>query len=202
MRGTLLLTGRHLRSEEFYEVALDRRPVGLHARARSVMKRSRGIVEWMLEQKEVVYGVNTGVGALSTQRIEPEKGRQLQLNLVRSHACGVGEPLDAAETRGLLLLRANVLAQGYSGVRPIVAELLCEFLNHGVHPVVPSHGSVGASGDLAPLAHVALALVGEGKVALEPREGANAKRMPTRRAIESLRLKPLVLEPKEGLSLV
>ena len=202
MRGTLLLTGRDLRREEFYEVVLDRRPVGLHARARSVMKRSRGIVEWMLEQKEIVYGVNTGVGALSTQRIEPEKGRQLQLNLVRSHACGVGEPLDAAETRGLLLLRANVLAQGYSGVRPIVAELLCEFLNHGVHPVVPSHGSVGASGDLAPLAHVALALVGEGKVALEPREGANAKRIPTRRAIESLRLKPLVLEPKEGLSLV
>src|SRR5439155_22209273 len=86
--------------------------------------------------------------------------------------------------------------------RPMVAELLCEFLKHGVHPVVPSHGSVGASGDLAPLAHVALALVGEGKVALEPREGANAKRIPTRRAIESLRLKPLVLEPKEGLSLV
>ena len=116
--------------------------------------------------------------------------------MVRSHACGVGEPLDARETRGLLLLRANTLAIGLSGVRPVVAELLCGFLNHGVHPVVPARGSVGASGDLAPLAHVALALVGEGDVLYQDRR---------RRALSAMQeagLKPLALEAKEGLSLV
>jgi histidine ammonia-lyase len=149
-----------------------------------------------------VYGVNTGVGALSTEGIEPEKGRELQLNLVRSHACGVGEPLDIYGTRGLLLLRANVLAQGYSGVRPLVAELLCELLNRGVHPMVPSRGSVGASGDLAPLAHVALALVGEGEAMVQSPGGSDARRMPAGKAIDSVGLMPLTLEPKEGLSLV
>jgi histidine ammonia-lyase len=202
MRSTLLLTGCDLKREDFYEVVLQRRQVGLHTRARRAMTRSRSIVEQMVEHKDVVYGVNTGVGALSTERIEPEKVRQLQLNLVRSHACGVGDPLKAEETRGLLLLRANVLAQGYSGVRPDLAELLCEFLNGGIHPVVPSRGSVGASGDLAPLAHVALALVGEGEAVVQSPNGANAKRMPARKAIESVGLKPLTLEAKEGLSLV
>jgi len=115
---------------------------------------------------------------------------------VRSHACGVGEPLDARETRGLLLLRANTLAIGLSGVRPLVAELLCGFLNHGVLPVVPARGSVGASGDLAPLAHVALALVGEGEVLYQGR------RQPARSALKAAGLKPLALEAKEGLSLV
>lgn len=203
MTRVVLLTGRDLKREDFYDVVLHRRPVGLHASARAAMKRSRGLVESMIAEKEVVYGVNTGVGSLSTERIEPEKARQLQLNLVRSHACGVGEPLGTAETRGLLLLRANVLARGLSGVRPAVAELLCEFLNRGIHPVVPSRGSVGASGDLAPLAHVALALVGEGEVVVQAdRMGPEEQRMSGRRAAESVGLKPLVLEPKEGLSLV
>jgi histidine ammonia-lyase len=129
-------------------------------------------------------------------RIEPAQARELQLNVVRSHACGVGEPLDARETRGLLLLRANTLAIGLSGVRPVVAELLCAFLNHGVHPVVPARGSVGASGDLAPLAHVALALVGEGDVLYQDRH------QPALAAMQAAGLKPLALEAKEGLSLV
>ncbi len=159
------------------------------------MERSRAVVEKMIAEKQIVYGVTTGVGSLSTERIEPDKARELQLNLVRSHACGVGEPLDEAETRGLLLLRANGLALGFSGVRPVVAELLCEFLNHNLLPVVPARGSVGASGDLAPLAHVALALVGEGEVLFRGRWKQAA-------ALKSLRLRPLVLEAKEGLSLV
>jgi histidine ammonia-lyase len=120
----------------------------------------------------------------------------LQLNVVRSHACGVGEPLSPAETRGLLLLRANTLARGLSGVRPLVAETLCALLNHGVHPIVPRRGSVGASGDLAPLAHVALTLVGEGEVVYKHRRIRSAF------ALKSARIKPLSLEAKEGLSLV
>ncbi len=196
MPRILLLTGRNLGREDFYEVVLGNRRVGLHSRARLAMARSRALVEKMIAEKKVVYGVTTGVGSLSTERIEPDKVRELQLNVVRSHACGVGEPLDRAETRGLLLLRANGLAQGLSGVRPAVAELLCEFLNRAVHPVVPARGSVGASGDLAPLAHLALALVGEGEVILD------GKRLRTLTALKRLGLRPLVLEAKEGISLV
>ncbi len=196
MPRTLLLTGHNLRREDFYDVVLENRPVGLHSRARRAMAQSRAVVEKMIAEKKVVYGVTTGVGSLSTERIEPDKVRELQLNVVRSHACGVGEPLDTAETRGLLLLRANGLAQGLSGVRPAVAELLCEFLNRAVHPVVPARGSVGASGDLAPLAHMALALVGEGEVILD------GKRRRAAAALKRLGLRPLVLEAKEGISLV
>jgi len=155
MSRDLQLTGHDLTRRDFYQVALENRLVNLSPRARHGMMQSRKLVEKVIEGKEAVYGVTTGVGSLSTQRIEPAQARELQLNVVRSHACGVGEPLDPAETRGLLLLRANALAIGLSGVRPAVADLLCGFLNHGVHPVVPARGSVGASGDLAPLAHVA-----------------------------------------------
>jgi len=133
------------------------------------MKKSRALIEKIIAEKQVVYGVTTGVGSLSTEHIDPSAARELQLNVVRSHSCGIGEPLSPGETRGLLLLRANTLARGLSGVRPLIAETLCAFLNHGVHPVVPRRGSVGASGDLAPLAHVALALVGEGDVVFRGR---------------------------------
>jgi len=190
------LTGHNVSRRDFYQVVLENRRVELSPRARYAMTQSRKLVEKMIQGKEVIYGVTTGVGSLSTQRIEAAEARQLQLNVVRSHACGVGEPLDARESRGLLLLRANTLAMGLSGVRPEVAELLCEFLNHGVHPVVPARGSVGASGDLAPLAHVALALVGEGEVHYQ---GRRRRALP---AIKEAGLKPLALEAKEGLSLV
>jgi histidine ammonia-lyase len=196
MARDLQLTGHDLTRVDFYQVVLENRRVGLSPRARQAMTQSRKLVDAMMGGKEAVYGVTTGVGSLSTERIEPAQARELQLNVVRSHACGVGEPLNARETRGLLLLRANTLAHGLSGVRPMVAELLCGFLNHGVHPVVPARGSVGASGDLAPLAHVALALVGEGDVVYQGR------RQPARSALKAAGLKPLTLDAKEGLSLV
>ncbi len=196
MPQPLLLTGTNLTRQDFYEVVLNHRQVKLAPRARRSMARSRALVERLIVEKRVVYGVTTGVGSLSTERIEPEKARQLQLNVVRSHACGVGEPLDEAATRGLLLLRAQGLARGLSGVRPVVADLLCGFLNRGVHPVVPARGSVGASGDLAPLAHVALALVGEGDVVYRGR------RMRAGAALRRARLRPLNFDAKEGLSLV
>jgi len=196
MARDLQLTGHDLTRRDFYQVVLESRRVRLSARAGHAMTLSRRLVEKIMRGKEAVYGVTTGVGSLSTERIEPAQVRQLQINVVRSHACGVGESLDRHETRGLLLLRANALAIGLSGVRPRVAELLCGFLNHGVHPVVPARGSVGASGDLAPLAHVALALVGEGDVLYQGR------RQPALSALKAAGLKPLALEAKEGLSLV
>ena len=196
----LLLTGHDLTLDDFYDVVLRRRPVALDTRAANAMLRSRRLVERMIASKQVVYGVTTGVGSLSTEHIEPGKARQLQLNVVRSHACGVGEPMSAEETRGLMLLRAAGLARGLSGVRPVVAKLLCDFLNRGVHPVVPARGSVGASGDLAPLAHVALALVGEGDVIVDRR--GRGRRTSARRAMRTLGLRPLILEAKEGISLV
>ena len=200
-KPTLLLTGRDLQAQDFYDVVLQKRRVALDPRARRGMQKSRGLVEKLIAEKRVVYGVTTGVGSLSTERIEPEQARALQLNVVRSHACGVGEPLSAEETRGLLLLRAHGLARGLSGVRPAVVQLLCDFLNRGVSPVVPARGSVGASGDLAPLAHVALALIGEGEVMVE-RNGRRGRPVRAARALERLGLRPLVLEAKEGISLV
>ncbi|HLY63703.1 MAG TPA: histidine ammonia-lyase [Terriglobia bacterium] len=202
MAQPILLTGSTLTRNGFYSVVFERRTVALHPRARMAMARTRALIEAMIQQKQVVYGVTTGVGSLSTERIDPAQARQLQLNIVRSHACGVGEPLDAAETRALLLLRANGLAAGLSGVRPAVVELLCRFLNHGIHPVVPSRGSVGASGDLAPLAHLARTLVGEGEVVYQPRPRQTARRIKASEAFKRTKLRPLELRAKEGLSLV
>ena len=198
MTSPILLTGRTLTREEFYSVVFDRRRAALHPRARRAMAKTRAMIENMIQQKQVVYGVTTGVGSLSTERIDPAQARQLQLNIVRSHACGVGEPLDAAETRALLLLRANGLAAGLSGVRPAVVDLLCQFLNHGIHPVVPSRGSVGASGDLAPLAHLAGALVGEGEVFYQPRPGGATQRLKASAALKRAKLRALELQAKEG----
>jgi histidine ammonia-lyase len=198
------LTGYKLTRAEFDDIVRGYRRAAIHPRARRAMKRSRALIEKLIADKAVVYGVTTGVGSLSTERIDPHQARELQLNIVRSHACGVGEPLGAAETRGVLLLRANALATGLSGVRPAVAELLCALLNHGIHPVVPERGSVGASGDLAPLAHVALALAGEGEVTVcrDAAHESRARRMPAKLALARAGLKPLRLEAKEGLALV
>ena len=196
MPRTILIDGQHLTRRDFYAVVAENHAVDLSPRARAAMRKSRAWVEKIIAEKQVVYGVTTGVGSLSTEHIDPAAARELQLNVIRSHSCGVGEPLGTAETRGLLLLRANTLARGLSGVRPLIAETLCAFLNHGVHPVVPRRGSVGASGDLAPLAHVALALVGEGEVLYRGRRQRAAA------AMKSTRIRPLTLEAKEGLSLV
>lgn len=160
------------------------------------MTASYDVIRRAAAGNEPVYGVTTGFGKLVDQRISPSDIRQLQLNLIRSHAAGVGEPLTREETRGVLLLRANVLARGHSGVRPLIADYLLSLLNRDVLPVIPSRGSVGASGDLAPLAHVALILIGEGEAFVGPR------RVSGRAALARVGLKPLHLEAKEGLSLV
>ncbi len=193
---TLLLDGRSLCVEDYLEVVYQRRPAGLAPDARANMLASRAVIERMLESGAAVYGVTTGFGQLSERRIHGAEIRELQVNLLRSHACGVGAPLDPAESRGMVLLRANVLAYGLSGVRPAVAELLCAMLNAGVQPVVPSQGSVGASGDLAPLAHLGLVLIGEGEAWYggECLSGAQA--------LERAGLRPLRLEAKEGIALL
>jgi histidine ammonia-lyase len=160
------------------------------------VRESRGLIERILAAGETVYGVNTGFGKLADVRIPGDRLAELQINLVRSHAGGVGNPLTEAEARAMLLLRANVLAKGFSGVRPELLELLAGLLNAGVHPVVPEKGSVGASGDLAPLAHLALVVVGEGEAFYRGERMAGAE------ALQRSGLKPLPLTAKEGLALL
>lgn len=160
------------------------------------VRKSRRLVEELARGKEPVYGVTTGFGALAEVRIDNEQLLQLQRNLVLSHAAGVGKPLGREETRAMMLLRAHTLALGYSGVRPDVVELLVGMLNRKVHPVIPEKGSVGASGDLAPLAHLALAMIGEGLVELDN------QRIPARDAMTQASLRPLELQAKEGLALI
>src|SRR5690349_1781805 len=150
---TLSIDGNSLSLAEVREVAKRRRQVGLAAGARKNVEKARALVESLLKSDRIAYAVNTGVGKLSDVRIRPDQIRELQINLVRSHSAGIGEPLGEQETRAMMLLRANSLSKGNSGVRPLVIESLCSMLNRGVHPVIPSQGSVGASGDLAPLAH-------------------------------------------------
>ncbi|WP_293173302.1 histidine ammonia-lyase [Oceanithermus sp.] len=164
--------------------------------ARERMLRSRAWVERALASGAVVYGVTTGFGKFARVRIAPSEVRELQRNLLLSHAIGVGEPFPDEVVRAMMLLRAASLARGYSGVRPVVVERLLLFLSEGVHPVVPSQGSVGASGDLAPLAHMALPLIGEGEVRM------GGERLSGAVALERLALEPLTLEAKEGLALV
>src|SRR5574340_698580 len=150
----VLLTGEALTVEEVCRVAAGGRVAGIATEAEDRMRRSRAVVERLAAGDAPVYAVNTGVGLLADVRVPPEQLEQLQRNVVRSHACGIGDPLAREEVRAMMLIRANVLAKGFSGIRPVVAERLCELLNRGVTPFVPSQGSVGASGDLAPLAHM------------------------------------------------
>ncbi|HET9401236.1 MAG TPA: histidine ammonia-lyase [Candidatus Acidoferrales bacterium] len=192
----ILLDGNFLTFEQVYEVALRGEIVGIAGQAGERMSASRAIVERLIASDATAYGVNTGFGELAEVRISREQIRQLQLNLVRSHACGVGAPLDEAETRAMMLLRANALAKGYSGVRPVVVETLCAMLNSRVHPVIPCQGSVGASGDLAPLAHLAHVAIGEGEAVYQGARVSGAE------AMKSAGIPPLELEAKEGLSLL
>jgi histidine ammonia-lyase len=189
----LPIDGAQLTLADLETVARQGRPVALAGDARGAVARARAVVDQAVARGAVVYGVNTGFGNFADVVIPPDKLRELQLNLVRSHAAGVGELLDEAETRALMLLRANVLAKGLSGVRPETLERLIELLNARIHPAIPSQGSVGASGDLAPLAHLALALVGEGRL----RDGG-----PAADALARAGLAPVTLEAKEGLALI
>ncbi len=190
------LDGSHLSFADVYQVSQEAEPVGIAPVAVTAMQRSRAIVERLAAGDAPVYAVNTGVGLLADVRVPPEELEQLQRNVVRSHACGVGRPLAREEVRAMMLIRANVLAKGFSGIRPLVAERLCDLLNNGVTPVVPSQGSVGASGDLAPLAHIALVLIGEGEAHFQ---GA---RYPGAEALRRAGIEPIVLASKEGISLV
>src|SRR5690349_1533400 len=168
-RSPLLITGKDLTPTDFYDVVFARRSVTLSPKAARAMQSARNVIRRVLTRRDPVYGVTTGFGKLADQRISHSDIAQLQLNLVRSHSAGVGDPLSSEETRGLLLLRANVLARGYSGVRPLVTDYLLTLLNRNILPIVPCRGSVGASGDLAPLAHLALVLIGEGEAFVKDR---------------------------------
>src|SRR5690242_5129118 len=192
----LHINGDDLTLDDLREVVYERRPVLLDPDARERVQAARAIVDEIVASNQVAYAVTTGVGKLSDVRIAPDQIRELQVNLLRSHAAGVGEPLSVTEVRAMMLLRANSLAKGYSGVRSEVIDALCEMLSRGVHPVVPSQGSVGASGDLAPLAHLALVLIGEGECFFD------GERIATKSALQKAKLKPLVLEAKEAISLI
>lgn len=192
----LELDGQQLTLEEVARVARGGERVTLAASARERMEASRRTVERIVAESRVVYGVNTGFGKLSDVNVPADELRELQLNLVRSHACGVGEPLSEEETRVMMLLRANVLAKGYSGARALVVETLLSMLERGVRPVIPEKGSVGASGDLAPLSHLALCSVGEGEAFYK------GERMAGGEALKRAGIEPLRLEAKEGLALL
>jgi histidine ammonia-lyase len=193
---SVILDGQPLTLAAIEAVSLAACPVAVAPSALSRMIESRDLIERILAAGETVYGVNTGFGKLSDVRIPPEKLAQLQFNLVRSHAGGVGQPLSEGESRAMLLLRANVLAKGFSGCRPALVDLLVAMLNAGVHPVVPEKGSVGASGDLAPLAHLALVAIGEGEASYK------GVRMPGGEAMRLAGIAPIVLAAKEGLALL
>src|SRR5438034_6983387 len=182
----LHINGNDLTLEAVREVARDSRPVLLAPDAREGVERARAVVDALVAGNHLSYAITTGVGKLSDVRIAGDQIRELQVNLVRSHAVGVGEPLSVAEARAMMLLRANSLSKGLSGVRDIVIDTLCEMLNRGVTPVIPSQGSVGASGDLAPLAHLALALIGEGECLDE-----NSARIPATDALRKAGIEPL-----------
>lgn len=190
------INGENLDIDSVWSVAQGQQPARLHGDCVDRLQKSRDYVEGFIEQGETVYGVNTGFGALSDVKISDSQLEELQRNLVRSHSVGVGEPFTPEETRAILLLRANALSRGHSGVRVQVIEKILEFINKDILPVVPCQGSVGASGDLAPLAHVALSLMGEGECFHK------GKRQKTSTVLRKLKVSPLKLQAKEGLSLM
>jgi histidine ammonia-lyase len=193
---TILIDGESLTRDALYRIVFEGEEVALAPAAREKMNTSRAVIERLVESNAAVYGVNTGFGKMASVRISREQIGTLQVNLVRSHACGVGIPLNEAETRAMLVLRANAIAKGFSGVRPVVAETLCAMLNKSVHPVIPGQGSVGASGDLAPLAHLAIVAIGEGEAIYE------GQRMGGGDAMKSAGIAPLALQAKEGLAML
>jgi histidine ammonia-lyase len=206
----VLLDGATLTLDALERIARDREPVGIAPEAAARVRASRAVVVDHLERATPVYGVNTGFGALADVAIPADQLAALQLNLLRSHAAGVGEPLSVPGVRALMTLRANVLAKGFSGIRIETLEALIALLNAGVHPRVPARGSVGASGDLAPLAHLALVLVGEGEVMEEERPRGSlstsrpepARSSTTPEVLSRAGLKPIALAPKEGIALI
>src|SRR6187551_2479778 len=220
------LDGNSLTLDQLVAIAHEHAPVAISAAARSRVLASRAVVDECADHETPTYGINTGFGSFADVKIPHDQLSQLQINLLRSHAAGVGEPLAVPVVRAAMALRANVLAKGYSGIRPGTLDLLVELLNKRVHPVVPSRGSVGASGDLAPLAHIALVLIGEGEAwpledqrgdrgdgreaaqGLPPEDSLRSQRSlrfswtSGREALRQAGLAPVVLAPKEGLALI
>ena len=195
--STLALTGNSLTLKDVYAVAHnDSITVSLDAGARKAVEASRQVIENILKENKIVYGVNTGFGAMSHVVIPPEQVDQLQVNLVLSHCAGTGENLPIPVVRAMILLRANTLAKGFSGVRPVLIETLLEMLNKGVYPLVPAQGSLGASGDLAPLAHMSAVLIGHGEAQY------NNKTLSGSEALKQAGINPVVLKAKEGLALL
>lgn len=195
---TIHLDGEHLTIEQVIAVAHGEPgapAVHLTDVARARVERAAAAVQQLIAQGVVAYGVTTGFGAFKDRLIPPDQVEQLQRNIVMSHAVGVGEPFDRATVRAILLIRANALARGYSGVRPATLELLLEMLNRGVHPLIPQKGSLGASGDLAPLAHIALVMIGMGEAEVD------GSILPGAEALAAKGLKPVTLAAKEGLAL-
>jgi histidine ammonia-lyase len=190
------LDGSTLRLEDVVAVAKAAEPVRIAPSALKNMDNSRRRVDEAMSGSKPVYALNTGVGLLANIRLDENEIEAMQVNLIRSHCCGVGAPLDVSVVRGMMLIRANVLAKGFSGIRPVVAERICDLLNHGITPIIPSRGSVGASGDLAPLAHMALVLIGEGQAEYQ------GEILPTSVCFTRAGLRPLVLLGKEGISLL
>ncbi len=191
----LKLDGNSLTMEQVEQVACGNLKVALSGAAQKQIAHSRAIVEHYLAKGTVVYGITTGFGKFKDVFIPPEQTEKLQRNFLASHACGVGVPFDVETTRAITLLRANALAKGFSGIRKEVVDLLLAFLNSGVHPIIPEQGSVGASGDLAPLSHLALVLTGEGSAVFE------GKVLSGKEALSKAKLKPVTLKAKEGLAL-
>lgn len=192
----LELDGQKLSLNQIAAVANRGEKVSLSVAARQRVEAARLVVEEIVAAGRTIYGINTGFGKLSDVHIEPSQLRQLQLNLVRSHSCGLGNALSEAETRAMMLLRANVLALGYSGCRPVLIDTLLSMLEKNVIPVIPEKGSVGASGDLAPLAHLALAMIGEGEAVID------SERLKSAEALQRAQIDLLQLEVKEGLALL
>lgn len=190
------LSGEGLTVDSVWKVAVTGESVELGDEARRKIRESRLYVESRIQDGEVIYGVNTGFGTFSNVQISTKDIVQLQKNLIRSHSAGIGEPFSREQTRAIMMLRANALARGHSGVREVVIEKILEFLNQDLLPVIPQQGSVGASGDLAPLSHLALALIGEGEV------WQDGKPRPTAEVLKKKGIKPLELQAKEGLSLI
>ncbi|MHB2033309.1 MAG: HAL/PAL/TAL family ammonia-lyase, partial [Gemmatimonadaceae bacterium] len=196
MTRPVVLDGNSLAIEDVAAVAADRAPVALAPAARERIGRTQAVVAQLVERNAVVYGVTTGFGKLSDVAIPHHRLAELQVSLVRSHSAGVGALLPEREVRAMMLLRANVISKGHSGARPDLPELLIGMLNAGLYPPVPEQGSVGASGDLAPLAHLALSMIGEGELCRADARG------PAADMLRAAALTPVVLGPKEGLTLI
>ncbi|NUN05321.1 MAG: histidine ammonia-lyase [Bdellovibrio sp.] len=192
------ITGENITLENLYQIAhTPEMKAELSATAKAQMQKSRDYIEGRISSGEVMYGVNTGFGAFSSVRISDSEIEQLQRNLIRSHSMGIGAPFTKTETRAMMVLRANALAKGHSGIRPLVVEKILEFLNNDIIPVVPSQGSVGASGDLAPLSHLALTIIGEGEA-----WGADGQPVHVTKLLKEKNIQPLELKAKEGLSMI